>query len=306
MFRELLVLLLIMQMNYRGYNVKIGYVIDSTINVSNDYKENNNILVANLKIMHKGIEKPNITNDEIINALKKDERIMTSQPTPGEFLSYYEKHFEKGFDKVVCFTISKTLSGSFNSANLAKDMLDIKKDDVLVVDTMSVDGGSVYILEKFIEFFNKFNDFDKTVEKINNLIETGALYFLVDDLKTIKINGRLGSVKYFIAKMLRIKPILKFMTGKLSVYKSAVLGHVRAKKTIFARFLEIINENKEKNITIFQKQILNDEKSDEFFKSLQEELKDFKNVKIENRGLITPVICSHIGPGGLGFYINYE
>ena len=306
MYQELSELLLIMLMSYRGYKVKIGYVVDSTINLDENYKKENNILVAKLKILLKGEEVPNITNDMIIAALKKDERVMTSQPTPGEFLSCYNKHFENGFDKVVVFTISKTLSGSYNSANLARDMLDSKKDDVIVVDTMSVEGGSIYILEKFIEYFNLYNDIDKTMEKVNKLLETGALYFLVDDLKTIKINGRLGSVKYFIAKMLRIKPILKFACGKLSVYKSAVLGHVRAKNAIFTRFSEIIKEHKDKNITIFQKQVSNDERSEDFFKSLKEEFKDIKNIKIENRDLITQVICSHIGPGGLGFYINYD
>ncbi len=61
----------------------------------------------------------------------------TSQPSPNDFLEHYKKQLEK-FAQVLCITISSKLSGSYNSALLARDFLDkSKKKRVFVIDSLN-------------------------------------------------------------------------------------------------------------------------------------------------------------------------
>ncbi|MGN1157111.1 MAG: DegV family protein, partial [Agathobacter sp.] len=62
----------------------------------------------------------------------------TSQPSPQDFLEIFEDVKEKG-DSLVCITLSSALSGTYQSAALAKDMAEC--DDIYLVDSLSATYG---------------------------------------------------------------------------------------------------------------------------------------------------------------------
>ena len=130
----------------------------------------------------------------VVEALEKDLKMSTSQPSPNAFLNAYEKELAKGYEHVICLTISSSLSGTFNSANLGKDILE--KDNVTIIDTKTVNLGSEYILEEAIKYANEGKSLEEVIKYINDLISR-SIIFSVDSTNTCQ-GGRLGRLSALV------------------------------------------------------------------------------------------------------------
>ncbi|HHT54974.1 MAG TPA: DegV family protein, partial [Acholeplasma sp.] len=191
---------------------KIGFVVDSTFG----YKGNEATVVPlNVFIDDKEYVDGEFDGSLVVEALEKDLKMSTSQPSPNAFLNAYEKELAKGYEHVICLTISSSLSGTFNSANLGKDILE--NDNVTIIDTKTVNLGSEYILEEAIKYANLGKSLEEVIKYINDLISKGSIIFSVDNLQTLVKGGRLGRLSALIGSVLKIKPILRFKEGILNV-----------------------------------------------------------------------------------------
>ncbi len=163
----------------------------------------------------------------------------TSCPSPNDFIEAY-----KGPDNVFVVTLSSALSGSYESAMLAKRLLMERAEDkfVHVFDSLSASIGETLISMKIFELAKKSYDVMQIVEKVNEYIRSMKTLFLLESLDNLMKNGRLGKVKGRIASLLNIKPIMGGAEdGNIKLVES-VRGYQRA----FIRFAEIIGEQGEK------------------------------------------------------------
>ena len=284
---------------------KYGLVVDSTLTVTLDIFEENNILVAKFKVLIDGEPQPlDVSNEAVVSAIKADKEVKTSQPAPEDYLKTYQQHFGNGAEVVLCFTISKSLSGSFNSAKLAVASLPAEyQDKVYVFDTESVSVGSRYYLLKAIEFLNAGMSPDQTMIKLEQLKNQGYLLFMVDDLDTLKKGGRLGKVKYFIANILKIKPILRFKRGELEISNSTARGQVRAVRFLINKIIKEQESHPHNKIKVILANVDQDSEALEIVNIMNLNL---PNIPVEYGGRISQIVTSHIGPGGVGIYVYYE
>lgn len=277
----------------------VGLVVDSTFGLDLEYIKKENIIVVPLKVIIGESEYTDgtINPDIVVKALQDKVHVKTSQPAPDLFKKAFEKQLEI-YDEVICLTLSKTLSGTQNSALLAKTIME--NDNIFVVDTESTINGSGYLAEKVSEFLNEGNSASQAMGYLSELKEQGSLVFTVDNLQTLYLNGRLSRVSAFIGNMLKIKPILRFRRGVLDVEHKA-----RSFNNVILYLIKQVEMLLEygKDVVV---RIAYVDRSTEA-KELEHEIFQLGDrVKVKITGVISPVISAHVGLGGLGIYLAYE
>lgn len=163
----------------------------------------------------------------------------TACPSPNDFLKAYE-----GKESVFVVTLSSSLSGTYESAMLAKKMFLEKAEDkfIHVFDSFSASIGETLISIKIFELAKKKCDELQIVEKVNEYIKSMKTFFLLESLDNLIKNGRMGRVKGGIATLLNIKPVM----GATDDGHIKLVESVRGYRRAFTRFVEIIGEQGER------------------------------------------------------------
>ncbi len=278
---------------------KVGIIIDSTFGITEAYAKANHISVVPLKVIiaDQEYEDGKLDPDKVVEALHKKQSIKTSQPTPELFIAAMNEQLEK-YEEVICITLSKTLSGTLNSATLASTILD--NPHVHVVDSETTINGGAYLTEKMVEYLDEGHHAKEGLAKLESLKEKGSLIFTVNDLQTLHHNGRLGMVSTFIGNILRIKPILRFRKGVLDL-EHKVRGISRAMDYLVNETKKLISYGKQVIVRIAYVDRSIEAKE---LEHLIFQLSDKISVKIT--GIISPVVSAHVGLGGLGVYLAHE
>lgn len=285
--------------------MKIGYVADSTMEFAKNYLKDKNILIAKLGIEINGEKQPDdVSNFVITEAINKEQKITTSQPSPVDFLAHYESHLKNGCDKILVFTVSSSLSGTYNSALLAATMLpEEHQGKVHVIDTEVMSYGSSFLLIQAIKHEEEGMAFEEILKKIDEYKEVGTVYSVLDSLKTLHQMGRLRGIKYFVAKVLNMKPIVSFRKKVLKLVKAATLGIKRSLKFMLQIIDKFINGTPNgKRPVVMMGTVDSKERLDDFYMSVSSK---YPNVEVKNIGYLSPIISSHVGPGCIGIYLNY-
>ena len=149
----------------------------------------------------------------------------SSCPSPERFMESYREDV----DHVYAVTLSSHLSGSYNSARLGKDLYHEKYGgkQIHVVDSESASGGEAQIALKIMELEESGLSFEKIVEKIEAFRDSVHTYFVLDNLETLRKNGRLSGVKALVASTLNIKPVMGADKGEI-IQKSQTIGIKKA------------------------------------------------------------------------------
>ncbi len=137
----------------------------------------------------------------------------SSCPSPQLFL----ESMEDEIDRVYIVTISSQLSGCYNSAVLAKNMYEEQKTDkkIAVIDSLSASGGETQIALLAYELEKEGKSFEEIVERLNTYRDEMETSFVLDNVETLRKNGRLSRVKALLATSLNIKPVLGADNGTI-------------------------------------------------------------------------------------------
>ncbi len=150
----------------------------------------------------------------------------TSQVTPEAFAGAFQKAAEMG-DDVICITGSSKLSGTYQSAVIARDM---QKDPsrIYLIDSLSGSLSQQILLWEAVRLRDEGLAPGPIVEKLTKLIPRVRLVGAVDDLKHLVRGGRLSSATARIGTTLSLKPTLRLQDGMLEQ-----AGLTRGKKRSF-------------------------------------------------------------------------
>ena len=160
----------------------------------------------------------------------------TSCPSPAAWYEVFEKA-----DKIIAMTISANLSGSYNSAVAAREMILEKYPDkrIYILNSFSTGPSLAIFVEKAVDFINNGFYFDAVVEKLQNLARHTHTIFALASYENLMKNGRVNRIIGFLAGKLGIWGVgVGSDEGTIHVKKSA-RGEVR---TIMA-FLEDMKQN---------------------------------------------------------------
>jgi len=221
----------------------------------------------------------------------------TSQAIPKSYLDTFKKQLEK-FDKVLCISISTKLSGCYNSACQAKEMLkEEEKERVYILDTLHVAASQALLVLRAIELIQEQREINEVIDEVKKLIPQTHFYAIFEDPKWIEAGGR--ATKSQANWMRRIK---KLNLHPLVTIKDGIVtkgGIIFAKDMAEALFKKIAKESQKtrkegKSIRVIIGHADNPERAEK----LRQLLKEIK-AEVPFISLASPVICGHTGPGTL-------
>jgi len=165
-------------------------------------------------------------------------------PSPDRFL----KAFRTDADNVYCVTLSSKLSGSFNSACLAKGLFEEEYSykNIHIFDSETASVGELQIVYEIIKLEEKGLPFEEIVEKVEHFRDGVHTYFVLENLDTFIKNGRITGIKALAVTALNVKPVLAGCKGAI-VQLSQGIG---IRKTL-GKMVDIISQevtNTEKRI----------------------------------------------------------
>lgn len=149
----------------------------------------------------------------------------SSCPSPEKFMEAYRTEAEH----VYAVTLSSHLSGSYNSAELGKRLYleQCGEKKIHVIDSESASGGETQIALKLVEMEEQGLPFEEIVKRIETYRDTLHTYFVLDNLETLRKNGRLSLVKALVASTLNIKPVMGSIKGEI-IQKCQAIGIKKA------------------------------------------------------------------------------
>lgn len=219
---------------------KIKLITDSLSDMPKQIADKYNINVLPLRIRF-GAEEyrdgVDLSSEEFYKKLEIFEEIpQTSQVTPIEFKKAIQEAFEEGYEKVIIINGSGGVSGTYQSAVIAKEEMD--NDNVHVFDSRSLSYGCGMIVTRAAEMVEEDKPLDEILEKIGAMIEGSHQIFSVDTLKYLHKNGRLSVGKMALGTLLNVKPILAIIDGKVEP-----IDKVRGNKKLYKKMIEICKKN---------------------------------------------------------------
>lgn len=243
---------------------KIKIITDSTLDLPAELIREKNIEVLPLLINFgeesylDGVE---ITTKEMIDKINATGILpTTAQVTPNRFEETFKKYLDEGY-KIVVLTLSSDMSGTYQSACIAKDMLE--SDDIVVIDSRNVTSGLGLLALKACQFRDKGLGIKEIEEEILKAIPKVKSSLNFESLENLVRGGRLSKTAGTIGSVLGLRLILEVKDGKMSV-KDKVRGSKKALKKLISDFesvdvdfdspivlLELLNEDVYEGLKIY-------------------------------------------------------
>ena len=122
----------------------------------------------------------------------------------------YRRAFDCDAEHIFAVTLSAELSGSYNSAMLGRDLLLEEKPEqkIHVFNSRSASIGETLIALKIAECEKAGMKFHEIIQAVEAYISSQHTFFVLENLDTLRKNGRLSLVKAFVASALKIKPVM--------------------------------------------------------------------------------------------------
>ena len=243
---------------------KIKIITDSTLDLPAELIREKDIEVLPLLINFgeesylDGLE---ITTKEMIDKIDSTGVLpTTAQVTPNRFEESFKKYLDEGY-KIVALTLSSDMSGTYQSACIAKDMLE--SDDIVVIDSRNVTSGLGLLVLKACELRDKGLGIKEIEEGILKAIPKVKCSLNFESLENLVRGGRLSKTAGTIGSVLGLRLILEIKDGKMSV-KDKVRGSKKALKKLVSDFesadvdfdspivlLELLNEDVYQGLKIY-------------------------------------------------------
>lgn len=218
-------------------------VMDSCGELTEGMKKSGNFVTASLILQ---VDEYTIVDDESFDQADFLAKIAASPNCPKSSCpspEAYREAYDCGADHVFAVTLSSELSGSYNSAMLGRNLYleDHPETKVYVFNSRSASVGQTLIGLKIQECENAGMDFESVVETVESYIAGQDTWFVLENLETLRKNGRLSTVKALVATALKIKPIM----GSTDEGTIVQLGQARGINRAIVQMVEIIAEKVE-------------------------------------------------------------
>lgn len=185
-------------------------VIDSCGELLNEWKDDERFESVPLTLM---VGADQIIDDETFDQLSFLKKVAdypecpkSACPSPERYMKAYDCEAEH----IYAVTLSSELSGSYNSALLGKNLLleDHPEKKIHVFNSCSASIGQTLIAAKIQECEEAGMSFEEVVSTVDRYIEGQHTFFVLENLDTLRKNGRLSKVKALVASALKIKPVM--------------------------------------------------------------------------------------------------
>lgn len=273
---------------------KVAIVTDSTSDIPKEVADKLKIKVVPLTVIF-GEESflddgKEITTSGFYKKIRSAEKLpTTTQPTPEDFIKTYSEIFKES-ESIISIHISKKMSGTVNSTELAKEKMPGKDIEIIDSELVSYPLGSIVV--KAAKLAQEGKSKEEILRVVHDLKSKVKVLFIPSSLEYLKKGGRIGKAKGLIASLLEIKPILTINDGEVSQFKST--RRWNQAKTELINSMEDMVKNPENLIAGVGDSDFKEEGAE-----MYERVKETFNPKEITRFDIGVIVGTHLGPESL-------
>lgn len=269
----------------------IRILVDSASDILKDNSDDIIVVPLSINLDNKiyldGID---LNRDYFYDKLTKVEDFpKTSQPSPAAFVKEFEKIKANG-DEVICLLLSSAISGTYQSAQLAKTIVDY--DKIYIIDSLSAVYGVNLLVKETKRCIQEGMKIEEIINKVEKLKERVQIFLSVDTLEYLYKGGRLDKTAAIVGGIANIKPIIELnKEGKINVVSKSI-GKIRAMNTI----IDLMNSKGiDTDYSVYTIYTLGDKNIEKLETKLSENM-----ISIDERIQLGPVIGTHVGPEAFG------
>jgi len=282
---------------------KIKIVTDCTSDLSNEMYEQHNIHVMSLYVSigeENYRDKIDITPEIMFQ--KVDElNVMpkTSALIPNDFQKVFKEYIDKGYD-VLYIGLGSGFSSTYQNAVLASQ--EFPKGRVRTVDSGNLSSGIGLLLLKALKFKDQGNSLEEIANKLEKIVPKVRSMFSINTLEYLHKGGRCSGTQRFFGSVLKIKPIIRVVDGKMIVGKKPRGKYNVALDAQLEYVMHDIDNIDPDNLFITHCMA-----KDEDIEYLKARIKQSLNVDNIHVTTASSVIATHCGPRTIGvLYILKE
>ena len=226
----------------------------------------------------------------------------TSLPAIDDYITAFMPFVEAKMP-VICLCLSSKMSGSYNAACNAKNIIldDYPDAKITVIDSIVITGLQGLLVMETARMLKDGLSYEEAVERIEKTKETGRVFFTTADISYLKSGGRLGKLMSIANNALKIKPLILFKEGEIFP-----TGVVRARKKSYdkiveqtAKYFKETGENPDDyNFSVGYGYDIEEGKA--FRDYILEDIKTYSNLQSLDTFQIGATIGVHTGPHPLG------
>ncbi len=273
---------------------RIGVVTDSTACISTAFAERHNVSIVPLYMHMQGKtlrDMFDISIEDFYAQLPKcDPLPTTSQPSAGDFAKVYGELIEGGAEGIISIHLSSGISGTVNSAELAKQQFE--GTPIEIVDTQCASAGHMLTVETAVRAVEEGKPFEEVVAAARAVVQAQRIVFGVDTLEYLYKGGRIGGAAALLGSLLQFKPLLCFNQGRIDA-----LERVRTSSRVLTRMAEVMREwmgDQPVQVVIIQAEAM------DRALALKEIVPQYLKAAAIRIWPLPPVLGAHVGNGTLG------
>lgn len=281
----------------REIHMSIRIVTDSASDITREELTQYGIELVAIPMVCGGVsclDDKTVPMERFWQQMEQGETIKTSLPSPDQFLQIFEAAKEAG-DEVICVLISSGLSGTCQSANVAKSMAEY--ENIWIVDSLSAAAAQKLLVFRACELRDQGMSAAEIAEDLETFRSRIRLYACLDTLMYLARGGRLPGSIAAIGTKLQFKPVITFdEEGKIRVEKTP-RGAKQAMKEMLRLAKERPVTGESRAIPLFASK---DENCRGYIAALEESGFSISMKEMEGIGA---TIGTYIGPGAYGIAI---
>lgn len=274
---------------------RVAVVTDSTADLPGELFEQNDIHMVPLSVRignNVYEDRVTISPSEFIEMLvSTGEFPTTSQPSVGQFQRMYTE-LASQYDAIISIHISSRLSGTYQSAYMARESLG-DAIPISIIDSRSGSLGLGFPVLKAAELARQGCSLQEIETAVEAAIKSSHVLFLVDTLEYLRRGGRIGRAAEIVGSILQLKPILRVEEGIVVPH-----SRTRTRSKAMLGLADLVREFP----NIGHLGVLSTAGTNDLhrFTGMLEEFCPPEKILIAE---MSPVIAAHVGPGGIGVAI---
>lgn len=168
----------------------------------------------------------------------------TSMPAVQEYLNVFEPIVKEGQD-IICFCITTNLSGSYNSAISARDIIleQYPKAKIEVIDTRTVTVLQGMLVIEALKMQQANYSFEQVLSKVEEMKETARIFFTINTMDYLVNGGRVGKITGIAGGTLGLKPLIIFKDGDI-IKGGVTRGRIKSKQKTIELLMNYLEEEK--------------------------------------------------------------
>lgn len=260
----------------------------STLYSVEEAKQNNlDITPLSVTINNKSYkELVDIQTEEFVEIINQGHLPVSSQPSIGEVVEVYNKYPE---NEIINITLADGLSGTYNSACTAKEMVD-HGGSITVINSRTLCGPQRYLVDVAVKLAEANKTKDEIISEIEALIPTSKSFLIPQDFDFLVRGGRVSPLVGKIGGLMKIVPIMVLSED------STRLDKFSTKRTFKKAIQEICDALQAFGVNEQYKIYITHACNEELAETAKEIIaKQIENADIE-KALLTPAFTTHGGP----------